>query len=73
MLADCTSASFPFSQVVRGRPPGLLQSLVVGATLGDDLAWNLNVPRGNRSGAVLIALMILETGGQPVVSLTEAL
>ena len=46
--------------------------LVVGAThwqLGDDLAWNLNVPRGQRSEG--FALMILETGGQLVVSLTE--
>ena len=28
MLAGCTSASIPLSQVVRGRPRGLLQSLV---------------------------------------------
>ena len=27
MLADCTLASIPLSQVVRGRPRGLLQSL----------------------------------------------
>jgi len=58
MFADCTSASIPLSQVVAyaGTLEVSSSLLVVGAThwqLGDDLAWNLDVPRGQRSGAFL--------------------
>jgi len=53
MFADCTSASIPLSQVVCRRALEVSSNfLMIGAThwqLGDDLAWNVNVPRGQRS------------------------
>jgi len=55
-VANCTLAPIPLSQVVRGYLEVSSSLLVVAAMhwhFGDDLAWNLNVLHGQRSGAFL--------------------
>jgi len=53
MLANCTSASIPLSQLIRGCPRRLLQSPGGRSdALKDDPAWNTNVSRNGRSGAI---------------------
>ena len=70
----CTSASIPLSQVVRKRPRGLLQSLGGRSDTLTARWWScLESERATwPKKRSLLVLMILETGGQPVVSLTEA-
>jgi len=75
MLANCTSSSVPLSQVVSGCPRGLLQSLCGRSNALAAQCWSClesewatwPKKRGH------LVLVILETGGQPVVSPTEAL
>jgi len=73
MFADCTSASIPLSQVVHRRPRGLLQSLG-GRSDALTARWRpclesecATWPKKNS----LLVLMVLETGGQPVVSIIQ--
>jgi len=75
MLANCTSASLRPSQVIHGRPWGLLQSLGGRSNAMTAQWWScLESERATRpKKQSLLVLMMHETGGQPVVTLTEAL
>ena len=75
MFADCTSASVSLSQVVCGHPRDLRQSFG-GRSDAVTARWWFSL-KSERAGWPkkwsLLVLMILETGAQLVVSLTEVL
>jgi len=59
VFADYTLASIPLSQVVYAGTLEVSSSLLVVEAmhlqLSDDLAWNLNMPHGQRSGTFLFS------------------